>query len=101
MARTQGNIQLGLNIEPTGQSILDARLWVATLEELYSAYPTKNYYQDMVVTVGDQKSQYMLIDVENVTNASGWKRIDADAATTALNSAKAYANGLMTWAEFE
>lgn len=80
MARTQGNIQLGLNIEPTGQSILDARLWVATLEELYSAYPTKNYYQDMVVTVGDQKSQYMLIDVENVTNASGWKRIDAGAA---------------------
>lgn len=79
MARTQGNIQLGLNIEPTGQSILDARLWVATLEELYSAYPTKNYYQDMVVTVGDQKSQYMLIDVENVTNASGWKRIDAGA----------------------
>ena len=80
MARTQGNIQLGLNIEPTSQSILDARLWVATLEELYSAYPTKNYYQDMVVTVGDQKSQYMLIDVENVTNASGWKRIDAGAA---------------------
>lgn len=80
MARTQGNIQLGLNIEPTGQSILDARLWVATLEELYSAYPTKNYYQDMVVTVGDQKSQYMLIDVKNVTNASGWKRIDAGAA---------------------
>ena len=80
MARTQGNIQLSLNIEPTGQSILDARLWVATLEELYSAYPTKNYYQDMVVTVGDQKSQYMLIDVENVTNASGWKRIDAGAA---------------------
>jgi hypothetical protein len=80
VARTQGNIQLGLNIEPTGQSILDARLWVATLEELYSAYPTKNYYQDMVVTVGDQKSQYMLIDVENVTNASGWKRIDAGAA---------------------
>lgn len=80
MARTQGNIQLGLNIEPTGQSILDARLWVATLEELYSAYPTKNYYQDMVVTVGDQKSQYMLIDVENVTNASGWKRIDVGAA---------------------
>lgn len=80
MARTQGNIQLGLNIESTGQSILDARLWVATLEELYSAYPTKNYYQDMVVTVGDQKSQYMLIDVENVTNASGWKRIDAGAA---------------------
>lgn len=80
MARTQGNIQLGLNIEPTGQSILDARLWVATLEELYSAYPTKNYYQDMVVTVGDQKSQYMLVDVENVTNASGWKRIDAGAA---------------------
>ena len=80
MARTQGSIQLGLNIEPTGQSILDARLWVATLEELYSAYPTKNYYQDMVVTVGDQKSQYMLIDVENVTNASGWKRIDAGAA---------------------
>lgn len=80
MARTQGNIQLGLNIEPTGQYILDARLWVATLEELYSAYPTKNYYQDMVVTVGDQKSQYMLIDVENVTNASGWKRIDAGAA---------------------
>lgn len=34
----------------------------------------------MVVTVGDQKSQYMLIDVENVTNASGWKRIDAGAA---------------------
>jgi len=25
----------------------------------------------------------------------------AGAATTALNSAKAYANGLMTWAEFE
>lgn len=82
MARVNGNIQLGLNIEPTGQSILDARLWVATLEELYSAYPTNNYYQDMVVTVGDQKAQYMLIDTTKVTEAAGWKRIDAGGAET-------------------
>lgn len=80
MARNTGNIQLGLNIEPTGQSILDARLWVATLEELYSAYPTNNYYPDMVVTVGDQKAQYMLVDPAKVTEADGWKRIDAGGA---------------------
>lgn len=82
MTRVNGNINLGLNIEPTGQSILDARLWVATLEELYSAYPKNNFYQDMVVTVGDQKAQYMLIDTTKVTEAAGWKRIDAGGAET-------------------
>lgn len=75
--RDHGNIALGLNIEPTGQSILDARLQVKTLSDLYGAYvEANNYYPYMVVTVQSEKAQYMLVNVSKVTEAEGWKRMD-------------------------
>lgn len=81
MARSKGTARFAVNFEPTGQTPLDARLLVPTLEDLYTAYADdSNYYQDMVVTVQEDHSQYILIDVAQRTSAAGWKRIDAGAA---------------------
>lgn len=81
--RTKGNIQLGLNFEPTGASILDARLLVSTKSDLIAqeTYADKNVYKGMLVTVQDTAELYLLIDPDKITEAdySGWKRLDAGA----------------------
>lgn len=81
MARSKGTARFAVNFEPTGQTPLDARLLVPTIEDLYTAYADdSNYYQDMVVTVQEDHSQYILVDANQRTSAAGWKRIDAGAA---------------------
>lgn len=78
MARAKGTAIFAVNFEPTGQSALDARLYVDSLADLYTAYDdANNFYPYMVVTVGDEEAQYMLINPTNKGTAAGWKRVDA------------------------
>lgn len=81
MARAKGTAIFAVNFEPTGQSALDARLVVDSLADLYTAYDdANNFYPYMVVTVGDEQAQYMLINPTSKGTADGWKRVDAGGA---------------------
>lgn len=74
MARNKGISEFSVNFEPTGQSIFDARLTVATKNDLYTAYnDNNNYYPKMVVMVEDENMQYVLVDTEERDNEAGWK----------------------------
>lgn len=85
MARSKGTAIFAVNFEPTGQTPLDARLQVDSKEDLYTAYDgDNNYYPDMVVTVKNEHSQYMLIDIEKRSEEAGWKRVDGSSAIDSL-----------------
>lgn len=85
MARSKGIANFAVNFEPTGQSPLDARTQVDTIADLYTAFDdANNYYPNMIVTVKDEESQYMLINVEQKGTAAGWKRIDGGSAIDSL-----------------
>lgn len=73
--RKKGNFIFPVNFEPTGQSILDARLKVPTKEDLTTGYQDGNYYPKMVVTVEDEDAQYIL-SKEDPTQIDNWKKLN-------------------------
>lgn len=94
MARNKGINEFSVNFEPTGQSIFDARLTVATKNDLYTAYDeNKNYYPKMVVMVEDEDMQYVLTDVENYDNETGWTSMSDLIGTGG--------SGSLSWTKYE
>ena len=81
MARTKGTAIFAVNFEPTGQSPLDARTVVALKSDLTTAatYADNNIYNGMVVSVLEDNTLWMLINMNDITNPSSWKQLDADA----------------------
>lgn len=74
--RTIGDFNFAINFEPTSQKILDSRLKVATKTDLTTAYPNKNYYPKMVVTVEDENALYMLTG-DGPTVIDNWTKLVA------------------------
>lgn len=90
--RKKGNFKFPINFEPTGQSILDARLTVSTKNDLITGYTDGNYYPKMVVTVEDEQALYMLIG-DSPTQLENWKRIDVGQAAQIIDSLRS----ALTW----
>lgn len=80
MARTKGSVAFPFNFEIGAQSPMDARLVVASKEDLIAAstYSAKNYYKGMQVVVANTQEVYILKDVSKITSSdySGWTRVD-------------------------
>lgn len=80
MARTKGSVAFPFNFEIGAQSPMDARLVVASKEDLIAAstYSAKNYYKGMQVVVANTQEVYILKDVSKITSPdySGWTRVD-------------------------
>lgn len=80
MARTKGSVAFPFNFEIGAQSPMDARLVVASKEDLIAAstYSAKNYYKGMQVVVANTQEVYILNDVSKITSSdySGWTRVD-------------------------
>lgn len=53
---------------------LDTRSVVQSLSDLYSM-PTEVVYIGMIVAVIDEETIYILKDISNIDNETGWKRI--------------------------
>lgn len=85
--RTIGDFNFAINFEPTSQKILDSRLKVATKTDLTTAYPNKNYYPKMVVTVEDENALYMLTGTDPAV-IGNWTKLVAgdDTAVTVENT---------------
>lgn len=84
--RTIGDFNFAINFEPTSQKILDSRLKVATKTDLTTAYPNKNYYPKMVVTVEDENALYMLTG-DDPTVIDNWtKLVTGDDATVTVEN---------------
>lgn len=85
--RTIGDFNFAINFEPTSQKILDSRLKVATKTDLTTAYPNKNYYPKMVVTVEDENALYMLTGADPAV-IGNWTKLVAgdDTAVTVENT---------------
>lgn len=99
MSRVSGTYILPSNFEVTGQMILDARLSVPNIEDLYTAYVSNNYYKKMVVTVENEDAQYMLVDVSKRTLPEGWKKLGSDVEVDTeldVNSNNPVANSAVT-----
>lgn len=79
--RTIGDFNFAINFEPTSQKILDSRLKVATKTDLTTAYPNKNYYPKMVVTVEDENALYMLTGTDPAV-IGNWTKLVAGNDTT-------------------
>lgn len=82
MARTKGSVAFPFNFEIGAQSPMDARLVVASKEDLIAAstYSAKNYYKGMQVVVANTQEVYILKDVSKITSSdySGWSRVDGE-----------------------
>lgn len=86
--RAKGVAAFAVNFEPGGQSPLDARLLVPTKADLINAdtYASKNYYKGMAVTVEEDGTEYVLMDISKITEPdySGWKQRDSMDTSTSL-----------------
>lgn len=88
MARNKGTFQFAANFEVKLQDLLDPRGGVTSKAELINKetfpYSGDTIYmkEGMLVTVQEEQSIYMLIDLSKITASdySGWKRMDAAAA---------------------
>lgn len=82
MARIKGSVAFPFNFEIGAQSPMDARLVVASKEDLIAAstYSAKNYYKGMQVVVANTQEVYILKDVSKITSSdySGWTRVDGE-----------------------
>lgn len=74
MARQQGTLKLGSNIEARVDAPLDARSLVADKAELLDAGSFPYFYQGMLVTVQAENRLYMLIG-DDTTQESNWKQV--------------------------
>ena len=104
MVRNKGTFQFAANFEIKNAAALDPRMVVATKAELYNkeTWPydgdTAYLYNGLVVAVTEENELYMLIDSENYTSESAWKKIgggkqtvvedslDSESATSALSA---------------
>lgn len=91
MARTKGSVSFPFNFEIGAQSPMDARLVVASKEDLIAAstYSAKNYYKGMQVVVANTQEVYILKDVSKITSSdySGWTRVDGEGSkVTVINN---------------
>lgn len=91
MARTKGSVAFPFNFEIGAQSPMDARLVVASKEDLIAAstYSAKNYYKGMQVVVANTQEVYILKDVSKITSSdySGWTRVDGKGSeVTVINN---------------
>lgn len=85
MARNKGTFSYAANYEVKMQAALDPRMVVEKKSDLISkeTFPydgdTIYLYKGLLVSVEEEKSVYMLIDVSKVLSAdySGWLRVDA------------------------
>ena len=86
--RNKGTFVFSANFQVKMQELLDPRGGVSTKSDLINKetfpYDGDTIYmvKGMLVTVADEQSVYMLIDVDKILESdySGWKRIDAGAA---------------------
>lgn len=86
--RNKGTFVFSANFQVKMQELLDPRGGVQTKSELINKetfpYDGDTIYmaKGMLVTVAEEQSVYMLIDVDKILESdySGWKRIDAGAA---------------------
>lgn len=89
MARNKGTFQFSANFQVKLQDLLDPRGGVTLKSELINKetfpYDGDTIYmkEGMLVTVQEEQSIYMLVDLAKITEAdySGWKRMDAGAAS--------------------
>lgn len=92
MARLEGDLKVGANIEIRTSKPIDARSVINTsadrlLEATWVSGDGLTYlYNGMVVTAADTGAQYVLLDKDNYTNPNSWKQADASAAKVTVAS---------------
>jgi hypothetical protein len=92
MVRNKGTFQFAANFEIKNAAALDPRMVVATKAELYNkeTWPydgdTAYLYNGLVVAVTEENELYMLIDSENYTSESAWKKIGGGKQTVVEDS---------------
>lgn len=85
MARNKGTFNFAANFQVKMQEALDPRIAVATKSDLITkeTFPydgdTLYLYNGLLVSVADEKSVYMLVDIDKALSSdySGWLRVDA------------------------
>lgn len=89
MARTKGIAKFAVNFEPGGQTPLDARTLVATKADLTAAGSFgANIYNGMIVSVVEDGSLWMLINMSAPTDITSWKQMNATDSSAEVDELK-------------
>jgi len=75
MARREGSLDMGQNIEPKLAASLDARKVVTTTAELTAEGNFKYGYNGLRVSVEETGRVYVLIDRRNPTKEESWREL--------------------------
>lgn len=89
MARTKGIANFAVNFEPGGQTPLDARTLVATKADLTAAGSFgANIYNGMIVSVVEDGTLWMLMNMSAPTDIASWKQMNATDSSAEVEELK-------------
>ena len=89
MARTKGIANFAVNFEPGGQTPLDARTLVATKADLTATGSFgANIYNGMIVSVVEDGTLWMLMNMSAPTDIASWKQMNATDSSAEVEELK-------------
>ena len=93
MSRLKASMTINDSLEPKMNAPLDARILVKYVNDLIHPNSFDTKYVGMVVSVEEDKSLYMLLDMDH-TKARNWKKVGADVDTATPEEIEELINNL-------